>query len=256
MACYYYLTVFPMEALIASELDPDRFGLYMATGPRKGTAEQIMFIEVEGGFGDFFDWDYAQTKCVPHPDGKPKHSVYLGVYRVLENTPLERMKSLYLTTRDGRTMELPRGEYQPRPAETNYSLYQELCPIQPLVVSSLAPREFGEFIISDRNKIVVPALVFTDLKVINFEDPQHTGNIGGIYSRNLIHLKACIDEIVDNPEKPTKTLDRSYTGSFSYQVINRGIYVAAGQDILMYPMADEKTLREQHYDWARSALIL
>ncbi len=256
MACYYYLTVFPMEALIASQLDPVRFGLYMSTGPRKGTAEQIMFIQVEGEFGGFFDWDYARKQCVAHPDGSPKHSVYLGVYRVLENIPLDRLGSLYLTTRDGRTMELPRGEYRPDTGETQYALYQELCPIQPLVVSSLAPREFAEFIISDANKIVVPSLVFTDLKVINFNDPQHTGNIGGIYSRNLKHLKACIDEVVSRPNKPTKTLDRSYTGSFSYQVINRGIYAASGEGIVMYPMADERSLREEHYDWARSALIL
>ena len=37
MAVHYYLSVFPMEALIASQLDPMHFGAYMATGSKKGS---------------------------------------------------------------------------------------------------------------------------------------------------------------------------------------------------------------------------
>ena len=67
MAIHYYLSVFPMEALIASQLDPTQFGSYMATGSKKGSKEQIIFIEVEGGFGTDFDWKDAEARCVPHP---------------------------------------------------------------------------------------------------------------------------------------------------------------------------------------------
>ena len=62
MSLNYYLSVFPTEALIASELGPDQFGAYMATGSKKGSAEQIIFFDLEGDFDSVFDWDYAKEK--------------------------------------------------------------------------------------------------------------------------------------------------------------------------------------------------
>ena len=112
MSIHYYLSVFPMEALIASELEPASFGAYMATGAKKGSAEQIIFIEIEGEFGNHFDWEHARTECVPHPGGEPKNSVYLSVYRTLEHIPLDQLESMFLTTRDGRTLALSKSGYQ------------------------------------------------------------------------------------------------------------------------------------------------
>ena len=74
MTIHYYLTVFPTEGLIASQLGPEDFGSYMATGSKKGTAEHLIFIEVSGEFGSYFDWDYARQNCVQHSDERPKHS--------------------------------------------------------------------------------------------------------------------------------------------------------------------------------------
>ena len=106
MTTHYYLSLFPTEALIASQLEPEQFGSYMAIGSRKGSAEQIMFAELEPGFGTDFDWEFAQAKCIPHETGEPKNSLYLSVYRVLEHAPLDRIGALYLTTRDGRSLKL------------------------------------------------------------------------------------------------------------------------------------------------------
>ncbi|ADN02982.1 hypothetical protein [Spirochaeta thermophila] len=251
----YYLSIFPTEGLIASQLSPEDFGAYMATGTRKGAYEGIMFIEVEGGFGSFFDWEYARTRCVPHPDGEPKHSVYLGVYRVLEHIPLENLKELYLTTRDGRTLKLEQAPYRPG-APRSYYLYQELCPITPLVVSSLPPRDFAAKISDGSSKIYVPTIAFADIKTIDFDHPEETGNIGAIYDRNIEHLEDCIRTVVENKEKPTKTIERSHIGSFSYQIINTGVYVGNKDGIVFYPMKSMDELRRHHYDWAKSALII
>jgi predicted HD phosphohydrolase len=87
MKIRYYFSIFPMEALIASQLEPVHFGSYMATGTKKGSAEKIIFCELLHDFGDYFDWNYAHERCVPHPTGEPKNSLYLAVYRVLENIP-------------------------------------------------------------------------------------------------------------------------------------------------------------------------
>jgi hypothetical protein len=94
MNIHYYVTLFPVEALIASQLDPMQFGSYMATGSKKGSYENIIFAEIDGGFGDYFDWQYAREKCVPHQNGDPKNSLYLSVNRTLEHIPLSTLRSL------------------------------------------------------------------------------------------------------------------------------------------------------------------
>ena len=96
---HYYLTLFPTESLIASMLDPDKFGAYMTTSSKRGSHERLVFIELDGGFSGDFDWNYAKERCVPHRNGEPKHSVYLSVYRVLEKIPFSAFRRMYLTTR-------------------------------------------------------------------------------------------------------------------------------------------------------------
>ena len=253
---YYYLTVYPMEALIASELDPESFGSYMATGSRKGSAEQLIFIEVEGGFPSSFDWEFAKERCVVHSDGKPKHSLYLSIYRTLEQVPHSAMKSMYLVTKDGRSLQLFKSKSKIPGQWKGYGMYQELCPISPLVVSWLNPQKFGEYMISDTDKVTVPALVFADVKVIDFDDFKNSGNVGSMYDRNLDHMRACIEAVQDeNEAKRTKTVDRSYSSSFTYQIIDTGIYAASADGVILFAMPTYEELRQSHYDWGRSANI-
>ncbi|MFO7937735.1 MAG: hypothetical protein R6V06_09050 [Kiritimatiellia bacterium] len=252
----YYLTVSPVEALIASQLTPDEFGCYMAVGSRKGSAEQLIFIEVEEGFGDVFDWNFAREKCVPHPDGKPKSSLYMSIYRVLENIPLKYMKSLYLTTQDGRTLELPRSDYT-QPADwKGCALYKELCPVIPLVASHLAPDEFADYLLSGENKVLVPAIIFADIKILDQNKLRDSGNVGTVSRLTLDHIHDCIAQVTLRDGKQTKTVDRSFCGKFSYQTIATGIYAADSSEIIFYPMPDIESLKKGHYDWARSAYII
>ncbi len=62
-----------------------------------------MFFELDPDFrDDFFRIQEGVDRCVPHEDGLPKSSIYISVYRVLENIPLDAIKKLYLVTRDGK----------------------------------------------------------------------------------------------------------------------------------------------------------
>jgi hypothetical protein len=250
----YYLSIFPTESLVASNLGPKEYGAYMATGAKNGSYERIMFIEVEGDFGDYFDWETAHKRCVPHKDGRLKNSVWLSVYRVLEHVPLSKMKGLYLTTPDGRTLELQKTQFTEE-KHGDYYVYNELCPINPLVVSKLNPLEFAAYMTNPKNKIAVPKVAFADLKTINLENPTDTGNIGRTYDRNLNHFKSCVKQLLELPDKQNKNVERSHVEDFSYSIINRGIYLGDGKDLLMYPMLSLEDLRQNHYDWARSALI-
>ncbi len=256
MAVHYYLSVFPLEALIASQLEPRQFGSYMATGSKRGFEEQLVFTELKGEFGDHFDWEYARKRCVPHPNGDPKHSVYLSVYRVLEHIPVEQLGSIYLTTRDGRSLELAASDYTPPDASRGYYIYQELCPIDPVVVSSLDPVAFAKNICDAKNKISVPKMIYADLKVIDFSDEVNTGNIGKMYGKEREHLLECINSVKKDPSKVTKTFTRTNVESFSFQVIANGIYVTDGKKVVTYKMPTVAQIKEKEYEWGRSALII
>jgi len=254
METYYYLSVYPVEALIASQLPPEDFGRYMAIGKEYGSHEKIMFIEIESGFGSYFDWKYAEEQCVPLQDGTPKNSVWLSVYRVLEHVPVSVMKSLHLTTADGRTLELSKEEYPVGDKKRAFYVYQELCPITPLVVSCLRPKDFCALLTNGSSKVWVPQVLFSDLKVIDFENPESTGNIGPIYDRNLEHLKACVKAVTTPGAKPNKNVERSMM-SFSYQIINSGVYVGSAEEMAFYRMKTIDEIRRDNYGWGRSALL-
>jgi hypothetical protein len=255
METHYYLSVFPLEALIASQLDPVQFGQYMSTGKKNGSYERIMFIEVEGEFGTQFDWKYARERCVRHEDGAPKHSVWLSVYRALEFVELDRLKSLYLTTADGRSLEIKPTDGTPAPNPRGYHVYQEICPITPLVVSNLQPREFARYMTDTSNKVSVPTVVFADLRTLDLERITDITESGPVYDKNIEHLKECILAIKKQPGKPNKNVERSML-SFAYNIIDGGVYIGDQTRFVSYPMPSKDTIRQHHYDWGRSAMIL
>ena len=79
MAVHLYLSTIP-EALIASMLTPMDFGAYYAVGMEKKSRGQAQFFNVDRGFSsDYFPMSEIDTRCVPHANGEPKHSVYLSV---------------------------------------------------------------------------------------------------------------------------------------------------------------------------------
>ena len=92
MKKYIYLTATP-EALIASMLPPEEFGAYLSTGTKKRNKGQAIFFEVDlEQIEKLIDMESLNRRCVAKPDGKPKSSVYLSVYRVLETIPLNALK--------------------------------------------------------------------------------------------------------------------------------------------------------------------
>lgn len=52
-----------------------------------------MFVELAPTFRhEFFKIDDGIERCVPHPNGRPKRSVYISTYRVLEHVPTDVMQ--------------------------------------------------------------------------------------------------------------------------------------------------------------------
>ena len=165
------------------------------------------------------------------------------------------MGTLYLITADGLSLGLQKGPVPDVEESAPYYLYQDLCPVQPLVISSMPLKPFGEYMVSDEFIISLPALCYCDLKVVNMDDPVNTGNVGPLYNHNLRHLQKCIDAITVRGKK-TKIMERTFAGRFTYQTIKSGIAFVNKTGQIWYAMPDEQTLAEHHYDWARSAMII
>lgn len=252
MKVHLYLSMIP-ESLVASMLPPEEFGTYMATGTRKRPHGHAMFFQLKEGFqSDYFNLSDIDTRCVAHSDGQPKHSVYMAVYRVLENVPLEAIESLWLTTAHGQVLEIQQG---PTPSKfaPEYHLYQELCPLHPLIASSLDPVRFCKQI-TDTNKLIsVPKMCFVELNLDGLATDPMEGSDKNLPYHNIDHLRSCLNELKPNGPKESKTVDRVWHQSFLYRSVKSGFFVGDNEQILYYPYPSREDLESKYYAWWRCA---
>ena len=238
MKKYIYLTATP-EALIASMLPPEDFGAYLSTGTKKRNKGQAI--------------DSLNKRCVPKADGKPKSSVYLSVYRVLEIIPLAALKSLYLTSDNGHTLELKRTPYDlSKEIKGNLHLFQELLPVTPLVATDLKPSAFLKRLTDGSIPIVLPKLFFVDLKLGELATNPLKGSSQYIPYANVGHLRDCLEILKGEYEKHMKTVQRIFSGSLLYRTIESGFYIGAKDEIIFYPYPDMAELENINYEFFRS----
>lgn len=253
MSKYIYLTCNP-EALVASMLAPEQFGMYMSTGTKKKNKGQTIFFEIDlHSIEHLIDMKSLEKRCVAKEDGSPKSSVYLSVYRVLEMLPLASLKSLYLTTDHGIALELKREQYdKSKEPDKALHLYQELCPVNPLVASSLPPSGFLKKLTDSSIPIVIPKLFFVDLKLGELATNPLTGSTEHLPYSNVGHLRDCLEIISGEYEKHMKTVNRLFTGELLYRTIETGFYVGAGDDIAFYPYPKMADLEMINYNFFRA----
>ena len=253
MSKFIYLTATP-EALIASMLPPAEFGAYLSTGTKKRNKGQAIFFEVElGQIGKLIDIESLNRRCVAKSDGKPKSSVYLSVYKTLEMIPLSALKNLYLTTDTGHTLELKKSTYDTsREVLGKLHLFQELCPVTPLVASELTPSSFLKRLTDGSTPIVLPKLFFVDLKLGELATNPLTGSVEQLPYSNIGHLRDCLEILKGEYEKHMKTVQRLYSGSLLYRTIESGFYVGSKDEILFYPYPSLSELENINYEFFRS----
>jgi hypothetical protein len=252
MAVYLYLNMLP-EALIASMLPPQEFGTYLAVGTEKRARGQAKFFAVDRNFAsDYFPMSEIESRCVQRADGKPKHSVYLSIYRVLEHVPLEAVGSLYLATRDGRVLEVKQEKTVPEFPQ-KYFFYQEICPVHPRVVCSLDPKEFTAFMTDSRRSIHVPKILFADLRLGELADNPEKGSVRDLPYSTIEHLRDCLMQLRASPQKSSKTVDRVSPEEIPYRTVQNGFFLGDSSALRYYPMPSEKDLQTRYYEWWRSA---
>jgi hypothetical protein len=253
MSKYIYLTSNP-EALVASMLPPEAFGFYLSTGTKKRNKGQAIFFEVDlEKIESLIDIDSLNKRCVAKPDGSPKSSVYISVYRALEMIPVNSLLSLYLTTDHGCVLELKKSDYDISD-ETggDLHLYQELCPVTPMVASSLPPSVFLKRLTDGSIPIVLPKLFFVELKLGELASNPLSGSSENLPYSNIGHLRDCLEIIRGEYEKHMKTVNRTFSGELLYRTIESGFYVGSKDEIVCYQYPRMRELERMNYNFFRA----
>ena len=238
---HLYLSLAP-EALIASMLTPEEFGVYYAVGSAKRSRGQAIFFEVDPGFRHpEFRVEEGIRRCVPHEDGSPKASIYISVYRVLERVPLDLIFRLYLVTKDGRTLGLDASIELPEETEELH-LYQEIAPVHPLVVKT------------PTSLLSLPVICFVELRLGELaHDPLH-GVVRDLPYSNLEHLRDCLIDLKTKTVH-AKMVDRVHPAAFPYRMIKSGVFLGNEERLVVYPMLSQEELRARFHPWWRSAYM-
>jgi len=251
MKKFYYLVITP-ESFIASHLPPEEFGHYLSVGTKKRIRSQNIFFELDPEKMKNIPHDYIDTKLVPYPDNEPKRSVFFGIYRVLEQTPLAALKKLYLATDDGRVLGIESAAFEK--TESNEShLYQQFNPVTTRVASKLSPPEFIEFLTDTGKPVSTPKIFFAELQ-LNELATDPTAPLSNLPYPNPDHLRECLIKLNETKGKLTKTVLRFMRGDLIFRTIKNGFFIGQKKDCLYYPFPPVEELESKYFTWWRSAL--
>jgi hypothetical protein len=162
---------------------------------------------------------------------------------------------LYLVTAYGETLGLDRS-YDHIETDRKLYMYQEIAPVKPLVVSTLAPVQFYEFITQDPESMIhLPAIAFVELRLGALARDPEFGEVGELPYEFIPHLRECLVELRDKTIH-SKMVDRVHPVEFPYRMIKSGIFVGNTSELAYYPLPSRDELRNKYYRWWRSANLI
>jgi hypothetical protein len=252
---HLYMIVFPTNALVASQLGPEKFGEHYTMGNAKHFSGKVIFTELDINFrNDYFDIDRYLDQTVPHSDGSPKKTKFISSYNVLEHVDLSAIKTLFLCTRNGKVLSITPEEYTAYNEPGMIRIYQEITPLETLVASNKDQRDFGKFITTETKSKGAPKICFTqiDFNIENFFASNKNKEIFNIDlpAVNPYRFYDCITELTEKPEKMTKTISLgSLLKDISYKFLRHGFWFAEGEKLKFFPMPSESDLENKYYYW-------
>lgn len=253
-----YMIVYPTNALVASQLDPDQFAQHYTIGSTKHYQGKVIFAELDPKFRDpYFEID-KYLKETERKDGLPKKTKFICSYAVLEHVDLKAMKALYLVTTSGKALKLESKPYTAKNEPGLVRIYQEITPLTNLVASTLDQRAFAKYLTTETKSKGAPKVCFTqyEFNVKEFEDANkdHPVLHCPIPETNPSLLHLYLQELEKDPKKATKTINLNSTlDEASYGLIRHGFWFADGKELVFFPMPTVAELSKNHYDWWRTA---
>jgi hypothetical protein len=248
----YYYMVFTPESFIASHLAPEEFGHYLSVGTKKRIRSQNIFFELDPDKMENIPHGYIDAKLIPYPDNEPKRSVFFGIYRVLEQTPVTALKKLYLSTDDGRVLGIESSEFKKSVSDESH-LYQQFNPVTTRVASKLTPDEFIAFLTDTSKPVSTPRVFFAEL-LLNELATDPTAPLSTLPYPNPDHLRECLIRLNETKGKLTKTVLRFMRGDLMFRTVKNGFFIGDKKQFLYYPFPSVEELESKYYLWWRSAL--
>lgn len=254
---HLYMIVFPINALVASQLEPVEFAQHYTIGSAKHYRGKVIFTEVDINYRhSHFDIEHYLSLTIEKTDGFPKKTKFVASYAVLEHVDLKALKNLYLVTSNGKTLEIPSQPYTAINEPGLVRIYQEITPLSNLVASTLDQRAFGKYITSETKSKGAPKICFTqfEFNVADFLEKNKNRDLmySPIPENNPARLYEYLIELKTDPVKKTKTISLSSSLlEASYSLVRHGIWFAAGDDLVFYPIPSRDQLENKYYDWWR-----
>ncbi len=258
---HLYAIMWPNHALVASNLGPKEFGNHYTIGSSRYFHGQVVFAEVDANYrNDYFEIERYMAEVVPKPDGSPKRTKFISTYRVLEHLDVAAFRNLYITSVEGKVLSLQQAPYERKHGPGFIRTFQEICPLNAIVLSYMTPVEFGEYITDPHQAKSAPKVFFTqiDLNIDEYlstleANPFHSSPIPNVHPQKL---RDQILEIRGNPGKKIKgiSLDSAF-GRMPFLSLRSGFWLAAGKELIYWPIPDHDTLEREHYDWLRSTQL-
>jgi hypothetical protein len=254
---HLYLILFPNEALVASQLTPEEFGKHYSIGSPRHFQGKVIFVEVDVNYrNDYFQIDEYLERTESQIPGQPKRTKFVKSYRVLEHIDFSALQKLYLVTTDGGVLDLDKSDQTKYGEKSRVRLYQEICPLQLLVASSLGPHQFGHYITGETLSKGAPKIFFTqydmDVAAVVESNDVRAFNMGPLPNVNPTNLPTAFKELQEIPNKKTKTVSLNPNLDFiSYKLIKHGFWFSGGTETVFYRMPGMDELHDQHYSWWR-----
>jgi len=252
---HLYMIVFPINALVASQLEPDKFGEHYTTGSAKHFSGKVIFAEIDINFRHpDIEIDRYLGLTVPHPDGTPKRTKFISSYNVLEKVDLNSIQKLFLVTTNGKVLPIDPVPYTAYNEPGLIRIYQEICPLETLVASTKDQRDFGKFITTQTKSKGAPKICFTQIE-FNIDQFLEMNKNKEIYNIELPDVNPyrfydCITELKQIPEKLTKTISLgSLLRDISFKFLRHGFWFAEGDELKFFPMPSINELENKYFYW-------
>lgn len=252
---HLYMIVFPINALIASQLDPDEFGDHYTIGSTKHLGGKVIFAEIDINYRDpYFEIEKYLDLTIPHPDGSPKKTKFISSYNVLEYIDFDSIQRLFLVTYNGKVLSLESTDFQVNDGDSKIRIYQEITPLQTLIASNKNQSELGKFITTQMKPKGAPKICFTQISfdIDNFFESNKNKEIFHIElpEVNPYRFYDCITELIKKPEKNIKTISLgSLLKEISYKFLRYGIWFASGEELKFFPIPSLNELENNYFYW-------
>jgi hypothetical protein len=252
---HLYMIVYPINALVASQLDPEKFGEHYTVGGSKHYSGKVIFAEIDINYrNNCCEIEKYLDMTVAHEDGSPKKTKFIKSYGVLEDMDIEAIQTLYLCTSNGKVLPIEAKEYTAVNEPGLIRTYQEITPLENLVLSTLDQRSFGKYITTETKSKGAPKICFTQIE-FDIEHFLASNKHKELFNIDLPRVNPyrmydCIQELKTIPGKKTKTVGLgSLLRDLSFRYLRHGFWFFGPDSSKFFPMPSISELENKYFSW-------